>query len=82
MANDQEKWECAHCGHTASEKFEGDICPECELTFWKCGRCGFLATASIPPDVCPHCKEKCEFLNVTCYTPDCGGPRNIDPQLG
>jgi hypothetical protein len=24
---------------------------------------------------------KCEFKNVTCYTPECGGPGNIDPRL-
>jgi rubredoxin len=51
------------------------------LTYWKCAKCGFLITASIPPDVCPECGEKCDFLNVTCYTPECGGPGNIDPRL-
>ena len=79
MENDQETWECAQCGYTSSGKFEGDICPECEQTYWKCG---FLMTAAMPPELCPQCKEKCEFLNVTCYTPECGGPGNIDPRLG
>ena len=27
--------------------------------------------ADAPPDTCPSCKEKCEFLDATCYTPDC-----------
>ena len=63
------------------EVFEGDICPNCGLTYWKCGNCGFLITAAIPPATCPQCKQKCNFLNVTCYTPECGGPGNIDPRL-
>ena len=72
MENKKEILKCAHCGHTAEGKFEGDICPKCGLTFWKCGLCGYLITASVPPDVCPQCKEPCDFRNVTCYTPDCG----------
>ena len=72
---------CAMCGYTAAGKFVGDICPQCNQTYWKCGECGFLITATVPPDVCPECKEKCAFLNVTCYTPECGGPGQIDPRL-
>jgi hypothetical protein len=33
------------------------------------------------PEECPECKEKCDFKNITCYTPDCGGPGNIDTRL-
>ena len=33
------------------------------------------------PDACPQCGEKCNFLNVTCYTPECGGPGHVDPRL-
>jgi rubrerythrin len=81
MEDKQAKWECAHCGHTAAGKFNEDICPECSLTYWKCAKCGFLITAAIPPEICSQCNEKCDFLNVTCYTPDCGGPGHIDPRL-
>lgn len=81
MENKQDKFECAHCGYTAKGKFSGDICPNCGLTFWKCSHCGYLITAATPPETCPDCKEKCDFLNVTCYTPDCGGPGKIDPRL-
>ncbi len=81
MENKPNTFECAHCGYTAEGKFAGDICPSCGLTFWKCSKCGFLLTAATPPDACPSCKEKCDFLNVTCYTPECGGPDNIDPRL-
>ena len=81
MEDKQAKWECAHCGHTAAGKFHEDICPECSLTYWKCAKCGFLITAAIPPEICSQCNEKCDFLNVTCYTPDCGGPGHIDPRL-
>ena len=81
MGNSEEQFVCAHCGYTADGKFTGDICPQCNQTYWKCGECGFLVTANMPPDECPNCKEKCDFLNVTCYTPECGGPGNIDPRL-
>ena len=82
MDDKTDRYECAHCGHAADGKFAGDICPECGLTYWKCSKCGFLITVATPPDTCPSCKEKCEFLNVTCYTPECGGPGKIDPRLG
>jgi len=75
------KWVCANCGYTGDAQFSGDICPECGLTYWKCGNCSYLVTASTPPEQCPQCKEKCEFLNVTCYTPECGGPGHRDPRL-
>lgn len=81
MTDNQDKRTCAHCGYTADGRFTGDICPECGQTFWKCDKCGFLITATSPPEVCPNCEEKCVFLNVTCYTPECGGPGNIDPRL-
>lgn len=50
---------------------------------WKCGKCGYELTADSPPDECPSCKEKCEFLDATCYTPDCqfeGVDQRIKPQ--
>lgn len=81
MEETKDKHECAHCGYTAGGKFRGDICPSCNLAFWKCSKCGFLHTAAMPPNLCPSYKEKCEFHNVTCYTPECGGPDNIDPRL-
>lgn len=49
--------------------------------FWKCNGCGNTFQAPAPPDTCPSCKEKCTFKDVSCYTPDCGGPGNIDPKL-
>ena len=39
---------------------------------WKCSNCGNTVVEINPPEVCPVCKQKCEFLNVTCYQPDCG----------
>ncbi len=81
MANEHEEMTCAHCGFTAQGKFVGDICPSCFQTYWKCSACGFLLTADNPPDTCPSCKKKCRFLNATCYTPECGGPGNLDPRI-
>lgn len=51
-----------------------------QAPWWKCGECGHTLQAAEPPEVCPFCNRKCEFRNVTCYTPECGmsGP---DPRL-
>ncbi len=81
MQHEHQKWQCAHCGHTADQKFQEDLCPQCGLTYWKCSECGYLITAPAPPELCSQCNKKCEFVNVTCYTPECGGPGHIDPRL-
>lgn len=81
MTNQPQKWVCAHCGYTADGKFEGDICPQCGLTYWKCGNCGFVFTAAQPPDACPECGAQDSFKNVTCYIPECGGPGHMDTRL-
>jgi rubredoxin len=51
--------------------------------WWKCSECGYLFQADEPPAACPSCKEKCAFVDATCYVPDCGGPEsgNPDPQI-
>jgi rubredoxin len=49
--------------------------------WWKCSECGYLFQAKAPPEKCPSCKEVCAFVDATCYTPDCGGPDNPDPQI-
>ena len=53
------------------------------LLWWKCSECGFQFRAEKPPEKCPNCKETCTFIDITCYTPDCGGPEsgNFDPKL-
>jgi rubredoxin len=55
-----------------------------EKITWKCGNCGYTFDADAEkslPETCPSCKQKCEFLNVTCYTPECG-MTGQDPRLG
>jgi rubrerythrin len=55
-----------------------------EKNTWKCQKCGYTfeaETAVAPPETCPGCKDKCEFLNVSCYIPDCG-KTDQDPRLG
>jgi|GEM_PF-515311 len=42
----------------------------------------YTLQAPTPPETCPSCKEKCIFIDATCYTPECGGPGNINPQIG
>jgi len=49
--------------------------------FWKCLECGNTVRTARPPETCPSCRKECAFKDVTCYTPDCGGPGNIDAQL-
>ena len=81
MEQKEREMQCALCGYTSAGKFVGDICPGCGLTYWKCHNCGYTITAPAPPEVCPECQEKCDFLNITCYTPECGGPGHVDPRL-
>ncbi|MDY6842603.1 MAG: hypothetical protein SVW57_00740 [Thermodesulfobacteriota bacterium] len=48
---------------------------------WKCSDCGYTLKADVPPQKCPSCKEGCTFVDATCYTPECGGPENINPDM-
>ena len=48
---------------------------------WSCSNCGYVFDAESVPERCPSCNEACTFRDVTCYTPECGGPGNIDPRL-
>lgn len=41
------------------------------MTLWKCSQCGYTIKQEKPPEPCPSCGKKCEFLNATCYTPEC-----------
>lgn len=47
---------------------------------WKCSNCGYTLKADMPPNECPSCKEKCEFMDVSCYIPECG-ETGSDPRL-
>jgi rubredoxin len=47
---------------------------------WKCSKCGYTVETDAPPEKCPACRETCEFLNVTCYIPECG-LTGSDPRL-
>lgn len=46
-----------------------------------CTTCGYYQQASVPPDRCPSCSQACDFDDITCYRPECGGEQNIDPTL-
>jgi len=48
---------------------------------WRCGNCGYELDADSPPDKCPSCGQNCDFLDSTCYTPDCEG-QGSDPRIG
>jgi len=45
---------------------------ERQPTWWKCAECGYMLQADVPPETCPSCHRRCEFRDVSCYTPDCG----------
>lgn len=53
------------------------------MPVWKCNNCGNTIETTPPPEICPSCKEKCEFVDVSCYIPECGGPDsgNINEQV-
>jgi len=52
------------------------------MNTWKCTNCGYTFEALSPPEECPSCKTKCEFVNVTCYIPDCAdNPGHKDDRL-
>ncbi|MBP8980606.1 MAG: hypothetical protein KBG09_05115 [Syntrophobacterales bacterium] len=58
----------------------GNDKPKLPDMFWKCSNCGNTLQVEKPPRDCPACGQQCQFLNVTCYTPDCGFT-GIDPRL-
>jgi rubredoxin len=51
------------------------------MAHWECTKCGYHVEDETPPEECPSCHEKCLFNNITCYVPECGGEKNIDPRL-
>jgi rubredoxin len=51
------------------------------MATWKCEKCGYTLNADVPPELCPSCKEKCEFIDSSCYTPDCAGG-DMDQRIG
>lgn len=51
------------------------------MAIWRCTKCGYQLRQDVPPGSCPSCHEKCAFNDVTCYVPECGGKKNVDPRL-
>ena len=51
------------------------------MTKWMCSECGYQLEAEAPPEECPSCRAKCDFRDITCYTPECGTGENIDQKL-
>jgi desulfoferrodoxin-like iron-binding protein len=41
-------------------------------SYWKCSNCKYVMQAAQPPEVCPSCGQNCQFVDVTCYIPECG----------
>jgi rubredoxin len=52
-----------------------------ENSWWICTECEGVFQAETPPGKCPNCGKECVFSDVTCYIPECGGPRNVDVRL-
>lgn len=40
--------------------------------YWSCSNCHYVLQAMAPPDVCPSCGQSCQFVDVSCYIPECG----------
>jgi rubredoxin len=49
--------------------------------WWKCSLCGYTVQLAVPPEICPDCHRTCAFTEVTCYTPECGGPGKLDQTI-
>ena len=43
------------------------------IHYWICDQGNDVFEADTLPDTCLGCHAKCIFMNVSCYTPDCGG---------
>jgi rubredoxin len=43
-----------------------------DAPYWQCSKCHYVLQAAQPPETCPSCHEHCQFVNVTCYIPECG----------
>lgn len=69
MNNEHDVWTCTECGYSSTNRFIGDICPRCGMTYWRCSECGFTTVSIAPPDVCPECSIPSDFVNITCYIP-------------
>ncbi|MEN9979797.1 MAG: rubredoxin-like domain-containing protein [candidate division WOR-3 bacterium] len=42
------------------------------MPYWSCSNCHYVLQALQPPDVCPSCNQACQFVDVSCYIPECG----------
>ena len=55
------------------------------MVYFVCQYCGYLLNLGLdentPPHKCPVCDQTCAFVNITCYTPECGDERNPDPKI-
>jgi len=43
-----------------------------DAPYRQCSKCHYVLQASQPPDTCPSCHEHCQFVDVSCYIPECG----------
>ena len=79
MGKEQDKRRCSLCGYTADGRFEGGHLPSIWLT-------GNVLNADFSLRQENHLifarnVAKCDFVDVTCYTPECGGPGHVAPRL-
>jgi rubredoxin len=51
------------------------------MNWWICSECDYILKTEAPPKSCPQCQKECQFSDVTCYIPECGGPDNLDSRL-
>jgi len=51
------------------------------MTNWKCSNCGYMLEAAVPPEQCQSCGERCDFIDVSCYIPECDIGGGVDERL-
>jgi len=81
MNNEHDVWTCTECGYSSTNRFIGDICPKCGMTYWRCSECGFTFVAATTPYFCPECSVSCDFVNITCYIPGWREIETINPNF-
>lgn len=62
---------CNKTMQRAQEK-QGEQKVPANAPYWSCSSCHYVLQAVTPPDVCPACGQRCQFVDVSCYIPECG----------
>ncbi len=62
------------CNQLMQEGAKADKKPEAvppHAPYWSCSQCHYVLQALTPPERCPACRQHCQFVDVSCYIPEC-----------